>query len=118
MKYLIKNGNLVLENKILHNHTLVVSNYIITDIIESSGVKLSTYDDYEIIDADNGFVTPGLIEMHIHGCGPYDFASMPAESYEKAETILQTRGINTFVPTFQAHLSTTLPFVHWYRHWH
>lgn len=101
MKYLIKNGNIILENKTLHNHLLAVNNYIITDIIESCRAKVSAYDSYEVIDAAGGFVTPGLIEMHIHGCGPYDFASIPAEYYEKAETFLQARGINTFLPTFQ-----------------
>ena len=101
MKYLIKNGNIILENKTLHNHLLVVNNYIITDIVESCRAKVSAYDSYEIIDAAGGFITPGLIEMHIHGCGSYDFASIPAEYYEKAETFLQARGINTFLPTFQ-----------------
>lgn len=101
MNYLIKNGTIVLEDKTLRTHILVISNNIITDIIDSTSSKLSAYDNYEVIDADGGFVTPGLIEMHIHGCGPYDFASIPAEYYEKAVAFLQERGINTFVPTFQ-----------------
>lgn len=101
MNYLIKDGNIVLEDNILQDHILVVSNNIITGIIKSSSLDLPAYADYEVIDADNGFVTPGLIEMHIHGCGPYDFASIPAEYFEKAAAFLQTQGINTFVPTFQ-----------------
>ncbi len=101
MNYLIKDGNIVLEDKILYDHILVVSNHIITSIIKSSLSDLPAYADYEVIDAAGGFITPGLIEMHIHGCGPYDFATMPAEYYEKAKAFLQVRGINTFVPTFQ-----------------
>ena len=101
MKYLIKNGNIVLENRILYDHILVVSNQIITSIIKSSSSDLPVYGGYEVIDAAGGFITPGLIEMHIHGCGPYDFVSLPAEYYENAEVFLQKRGINTFIPTFQ-----------------
>lgn len=101
MKYLIKNGNIVLENRILYDHILVVSNQIITSIIKTSSSDLPAYADYEVIDAAGGFITPGLVEMHIHGCGPYDFASMPAEYYKKAEAFLKARGINTFIPTFQ-----------------
>ncbi len=101
MKYLIKNGNIVLENKTLQNHLLLVNNHIIIDIIEPGLTTPSAFDSYEIIDAAGGYITPGLIEMHIHGCGPYDFASIPSDFFEKAEAFLHERGINTFLPTFQ-----------------
>jgi N-acetylglucosamine-6-phosphate deacetylase len=101
MNYLIINGKILLEDKILYDHIIVVNNNIISEIIENSPSVLLNFEHYEVIDAKFGFICPGLIETHIHGCSTYDFASMAPSDYKKVKYFLAAYGINIFLPTFQ-----------------
>ena len=59
MKAII-NGKILLRNEILEGKNIIFDDKIIniTDEIPK---------DCEIIDANNNFVSPGLIDIHIHG---------------------------------------------------
>jgi N-acetylglucosamine-6-phosphate deacetylase len=101
MNYIIINSNIILKDKILLKHDLIVKNNHISNIVKKQSSTLKLHKNYEIIDAEGGYVTPGLIEMHIHGCGPFDFAAVSPGDYNKATAFLQGKGINIFLPTFQ-----------------
>ncbi len=60
-KILIKNGNLVFEDRIKKQDILIKNNKIIS-IKDSIPVK----DQYHIIDADNKYILPGGIDVHTH----------------------------------------------------
>lgn len=62
MAYLIKNGKIVTENGILEGYNLIVEEDIISKIIRSD--KSVQLWDYEIIDANEGYLTPGFIDIH------------------------------------------------------
>ena len=68
MKAII-NGKIVLENAIINNKILIFNDRIV-DIIDDEGQDLSKMD---IIDAKGHFVAPGLIDLHTHGAGGYEF---------------------------------------------
>jgi N-acetylglucosamine-6-phosphate deacetylase len=56
-------------------------------------------------DLGRAWVTPGLVELHIHGCGGQSFASLGGERSEAAAALdraaayLRSHGVTTFVPT-------------------
>ena len=75
----IINAKLIVNNKIIEGKTLLFDEKII-DIVD----KLPDNDD-EIIDAKGQYVSPGFIDIHIHGSGGSDVMDA---SYEALETIL------------------------------
>ena len=58
----IKNGKIILENEIVLGKAL-----IFTDKIEGIVEECDIPADASVIDAEGGYVSPGLIELHIHG---------------------------------------------------
>ena len=61
--------------------------------IQSIGKKLKGDN---VIDCKNKFIIPGLIDIHIHGCG--GFSAMDGKIYEMS-LFLAKHGITSFVPT-------------------
>ncbi|MFW5856066.1 MAG: N-acetylglucosamine-6-phosphate deacetylase [Bacillota bacterium] len=93
---LIKNINIVLPDKIIKGGSLAFDQKI-EDIYK---MDVSSDRQYErIIDGQGGYLTPGLIDIHIHGAGGHD--TMEA-SYQALNTISQTiikQGVTGFLPT-------------------
>ena len=63
----IKNGKIILSNEIVENQYLYFEENKITNITNEE----LAYD--EEIDANGQYVSPGFIDMHVHGGGGYDF---------------------------------------------
>ncbi len=63
-RVLIKNGRLVLEERVLEGGMLVIEDGIIKDVGRTHETKAMT--DTETIDAGNRLVGPGLIDIHTH----------------------------------------------------
>ena len=61
MKAII-NGKIILKDRIVENCALLYSS-VIEGIVPTDSVPA----DAEVIDACGGYVSPGLIDMHIHG---------------------------------------------------
>lgn len=92
----IKNANIVLTDRVISNG-IIVFNEKIQEILFSN--DLSKYEDIEVIDGDGGYVTPGFIDIHIHGF--YGRDTMEG-SYEAIKTIsrkLVSTGVTGFLPT-------------------
>lgn len=60
--YLITNGKIVTENEILIGYDLIIQDDIIKEIKKSGQINRSDYK--EVIDAKNGYVSPGFIDIH------------------------------------------------------
>ena len=67
--YLIRNVNVITMTKdtVLLNKTVYIENGYIKDIGDSLDIK-----DVKIIDAKNKYLTPGLIDMHVHVWDRYE----------------------------------------------
>lgn len=59
--YLVSNGKLVLEDRIVDNYELLIKDDRIDKIAPAGEIKK---DGLEIIDAGGGYVSPGFIDMH------------------------------------------------------
>lgn len=85
MRVVIQNANIVLPHKdtILNNSSMVIENGIISKIIK--GVSFS-YDSKAnlIVDADNNYLIPGIIDHHAHAVslGPLFGSAFPAPPLE------------------------------------
>ncbi len=93
MKY-ITNGRLVLPDKILENSVLVFDEKIV-DIIDAKDIPSKG----EIIDAKGNFVSPGLIDLHIHGYLGEDVSDGKVQGITKIANGIMQKGVTSFYPT-------------------
>ncbi len=91
MKY-IKNGKFILPDGILENVVLAFDGKIV-------GFTDTAPQDAEVIDADGGFVAPGLIDIHIHGYLGEDTSDGKAEGIYKMANGVMKNGVTAFCPT-------------------
>lgn len=63
-------------------------------------LKIGTSTDAEnIIAAENFFVAPGFINIHIHGCNNFDTMDATPESLDEMCKFLPSTGVTSFLPT-------------------
>jgi N-acetylglucosamine-6-phosphate deacetylase len=95
MKKVIKNGKIILPDRVVKNRFLIIENGIIKDISE----HFDETENCEIIDAENNFVSPGFFDTHIHGAGDGVFETATDELFATICNIIQKNGVTTFLPT-------------------
>ncbi|MDX9691508.1 MAG: N-acetylglucosamine-6-phosphate deacetylase [Acholeplasmataceae bacterium] len=79
MKTLFKNARVVLENRIEEDYSLLIEN----DHILAYGPNTFFIDNYDlIIDVKNQFISPGFIDLHVHGGGGADFMDHNNEKFK------------------------------------
>ena len=77
---LLKNGKIVLKDRVIEGDVLVADG-IIRDIIEKkSPVKAETLEVENIIDLEGKYLVPGFIDVHIHGANGADAMDGTAEA--------------------------------------
>ncbi|WP_330692366.1 amidohydrolase family protein [Romboutsia ilealis] len=91
MKAII-NGKIVLKNCILENKVIVFDKKII-DICNDVPTNS------KIIDAQGNYVSPGLIDIHIHGCNGFDAMDEDENALEVISKGLAKTGVTSFLPT-------------------
>ncbi|MBR6510020.1 MAG: N-acetylglucosamine-6-phosphate deacetylase [Clostridia bacterium] len=87
-------GKIILKDKILENHAIIFSN-VIEDILPCDKVP----EGIEIIDATGGYISPGLIDIHIHGYLGKDVCDGEEESIKTIAGGLLKNGVTGFLPT-------------------
>ncbi|GAE03270.1 N-acetylglucosamine-6-phosphate deacetylase [Clostridium botulinum B str. Osaka05] len=92
----IVNGKIIVGNEILENKVLLFEKKII-DILDRNNVCLSK-NDY-IIDAKGLYISPGFIDVHIHGSGGKDAMDGKIESIKVISNTIAKRGVTSFLPT-------------------
>lgn len=92
----IVNGKIIVGNEILENKVLLFEKKII-DILDRGNVYLSK-NDY-IIDAKGLYISPGFIDVHIHGSGGKDAMDGEIESIKVISNTIAKRGVTSFLPT-------------------
>ncbi len=61
--------------------------------------SISDSAEGEIFDAENNFVAPGFINVHIHGCAGADTMDDDLNALKKMREFLPTAGVTSFLPT-------------------
>lgn len=93
MKAII-NGKIILKDRIIEGYAV-----LFTDKIEGIVKAESVPQDAEIIDAKGGFVSPGLIDLHIHGYLGKDVCDGEEESIRVISKGLLENGVTGYLPT-------------------
>lgn len=90
----IVGGKIILKDKILENYALLYTDKI-EDIISENLIP----ENAEIIDANGGYIAPGLIDMHIHGYLSKDVCDGEEESIRIISKGLLANGVTGYLPT-------------------
>lgn len=92
----IKNVNIVLTDRVISRGTIIFDEKI-REILYSSDLR--KYKDIEVIDGMGGYLTPGFIDIHIHGFYGHDTMEGSYEAINTmSENIVKT-GVTSFLPT-------------------
>jgi len=97
--YIIINGLIIMPEGLQSGKSVVVENGVIIDITSD----IAEYQNYEVVDAGGNFVTAGLVETHIHGCGNYAIDSEDENGVENVVSELKKSGINYLYATVLCH---------------
>lgn len=90
----IVNGKIILKDRIVDGRVLLFSN-VIEGIVDVDQIP----SDAEVIDAQGGYVAPGLIDMHIHGYLGKDTCDGEEESIRTMAKGIVANGVTGFLPT-------------------
>jgi N-acetylglucosamine-6-phosphate deacetylase len=94
-KLKIINGRIITPEKIIEDGSVVISEGVITEIGDK---EINSKADV-ILDAEGNFISPGFIDIHVHGGGGSDFMDGTIHDFLTiAETHLQY-GTTALVPT-------------------
>jgi len=89
----IINAKLLIDDRVIEGKSLLFDNKIIA---VDTHVNL---DNVTIIDAEGAFVSPGFIDMHIHGSGGADVMDATLTALDTISTTLLQTGTTAFLAT-------------------
>jgi N-acetylglucosamine-6-phosphate deacetylase len=91
----IFNGKIILPGKIIPNGTVLVTDGKIT-AVEQGDIDFPGALE---IDANGKYISPGFIDIHIHGGGGHDFMDGTTEAFLEIATIHAKHGTTAMLPT-------------------
>lgn len=94
MKCII-NGKVILKDKVTDNLVVIFDDRI-QKIAELKDINIS---DYDIIDAKGNFVSPGLLDMHIHGYLGADVSDGDVDGIKTMAEGIIKNGVTSWCPT-------------------
>ena len=93
----ITGGKIVSDNKIQENLSVYIEDGIILAVTD----KELSYDNE--INADGNYISPGFIDIHVHGGAGYEFVDATKEAVLNASEIHAKNGTTTIYPTISAY---------------
>ena len=92
--FAIKNGKLILEDAVVSGKAVLYTDKIV-GIVDENEIPA----DATVIDAEGGYIAPGLIELHIHGYLGKDVCDASEESIRIISKGLLENGVTGYLPT-------------------
>ena len=92
--FAIKNGKVILEDGIVNGKAVLYTDKIV-GIVDENEIPA----DAAVIDAEGGYIAPGLIELHIHGYLSKDVCDASEESIRIISKGLLENGVTGYLPT-------------------
>ncbi|KPM48736.1 N-acetylglucosamine-6-phosphate deacetylase [Jiulongibacter sediminis] len=94
-KTLLKNGKIITPNQILEHGFILVENGKITAVVAGN----PEISDVEIIDVKGQYISPGFIDIHLHGGGGFDFMDGTVEAFLGIAETHARYGTTAMLPT-------------------
>lgn len=91
----ITNGKVIVPGKILPCGTVLIADGKIVGVEEGD----VDFADATLIDAKGQYISPGFIDIHIHGGGGYDFMDGTVEAFLQIAAIHAKHGTTAMLPT-------------------
>ncbi len=91
----INNGQIITPDRIIPNGSILVDDGMITVIADHDLIAPGA----AILDAGGRFISPGFIDIHVHGGGGYDFMDNTVESFLEIAKIHAKFGTTAMYPT-------------------
>ncbi len=91
----IFNGPIIHQQQIQYGACLLIENGKISDVVRED----VDFPDAKLIDARGNFVSPGFIDIHIHGGGGADFMDGTVEAYLQIAETHAKHGTCSLLPT-------------------
>ena len=91
MKAII-NANIIMPDHVIPNGVILIDDGVIVDFGKAKNVQIPA--SAEIIDAEDNFVGPGLVDIHTHAAGGYYFVDKP----EVGSKELLKHGVTSVLP--------------------
>ncbi|MEJ7739252.1 MAG: N-acetylglucosamine-6-phosphate deacetylase [Chitinophagaceae bacterium] len=91
----IYNGKVITPYRIINRGTVLVTGDAITAVVEGD---LEVADSIDI-DAKGNYISPGFIDIHVHGGGGYDFMDGSEDAFLKVAEIHARHGTTAMLPT-------------------
>ncbi len=95
----IKGGKVILENEVLVGKVVIFNDKIIDILDEGIFAKKIPTREMKIIDADGRYVSPGFIDLHIHGAGGKDTMDGELSDLRIISETIAKSGVTGFLPT-------------------
>jgi N-acetylglucosamine-6-phosphate deacetylase len=98
----IINGKIIKRDCLIENEVVLFDNKIkdILDIAEFNNIiKNNKYGEIEVIDAKGNYISPGFIDLHIHGSGGKDTMDGNIEDLKVISKAIAKNGVTSFLPT-------------------
>lgn len=92
-KLWIGNGNVVLKDRVTESGSVLVEDGKIV------AINVPCPADAEAVDAKNGYILPGFIDLHVHGGGDADFMDGTVEAFCQAARAHCAHGTTALCPT-------------------
>ncbi|MGI8405941.1 MAG: N-acetylglucosamine-6-phosphate deacetylase [Thermomicrobiales bacterium] len=89
------NGRVILPDQIVEHYALVVTNGLISGVTAHPEISRDT----EIVDVGGRYISPGLIDIHVHGAEGATFNDPTAESFRTITGACLSRGITSVLAT-------------------
>ena len=91
----IFNGRIITPQRVIANGTVIIEGEIIS-VVEEGNVQV---DGAQEIDAQNNYISPGFIDIHVHGGGGHDFMDGDAAAFIKIAETHARHGTTAMLPT-------------------
>lgn len=91
----ITNGQIITPDSIIPKGSVVLKGNTIVSVHEGN-VEIS---NARVINAEGHYVSPGFIDIHVHGGGGFDFMDGSVESFLKIAQLHARYGTTAMVPT-------------------
>jgi N-acetylglucosamine-6-phosphate deacetylase len=95
MRLKITNGQIITPDRIIGNGSILIENGKILEVTESE----VDAGDAQTIDAGGQYVSPGFIDLHVHGGGGHDFMDNSVEGFLEIAKTHARHGTTAMYPT-------------------
>jgi N-acetylglucosamine-6-phosphate deacetylase len=93
-KFILR-GNLILKDSIMKGGFILVADEVIVGIEE----RIPEYNGALLIDVGDRYISPGFIDIHVHGGGGHDFMDGTPEAFLKVAELHASHGTTSMLPT-------------------